>query len=94
MTCKGHDFARVTIILTTAEFHTMRMQNGTRLFVLLEMRQHTQANRQFRMNGATRSLQKFTENIKGETAQLLTIVDDCRIHDFTEIAKMAIAKSC
>ena len=39
-------------------------------------------------------MQKFTENIKGETAHLITIVDDCRIHDFTKIAKMAIAKSC
>ena len=30
---------------------------------------------------------KFTENIKGETAYLIKVVDDFRIHEFTEITK-------
>ena len=47
--------------MTTAEFHTMRMQNGTRLLVLLEMRQRAQANMQFRRLTTEWSDAKFAE---------------------------------
>ena len=85
------------MILTTAEFHTMRMQTAHDLLYYLRCDStHKQPSNfaDLRLNGATQSLHKFTENIKGEAAHLITIVDDCRLHEFTEIAKMAIAKSC